>query len=206
MRRYGWRPDLPDQRDFKYAAIARGVPIPDTVDLRPLCSPVEDQGDLGSCVANALVGHLEFLELKAGKSVGHGFGDLSRLMLYYLARALDGDIPQDNGTTIRAAVKALAKWGTCLEPLWPYNVDRFRQKPNKTSSAAALKRRIAAYHRLENLVDLRQCLAAGYPCALGISVYESFESDQVAKTGVAPLPEKGEALLGGSVSSNMAEN
>ena len=62
---YGWVPDLPDQRDFLYGAV-RKIParLPPRVDLRPMCSPVEDQGQLGSCTGNALAGALEFLEKK----------------------------------------------------------------------------------------------------------------------------------------------
>src|SRR5438067_1441439 len=62
---YGWIPDLPDHRDILYGAVHR-VParLPSSVDLRRGCSPVEDQGDLGSCTANALAGAVEFLEKK----------------------------------------------------------------------------------------------------------------------------------------------
>src|SRR5207249_9186244 len=74
---YGWLPDLPDHRDFSYSAIApRLAELPAKIDLRKKCSPVENQGELGSCTANALVGALEFLELKDGCR----FVDLSRLL------------------------------------------------------------------------------------------------------------------------------
>jgi hypothetical protein len=76
--RYGWVPDVPDQRDFLLKAILR-VPakLPRKVDLRPLCSIVEDQGQLGSCTANALAGALEFLEIKDKVY----FEDFSRLFI-----------------------------------------------------------------------------------------------------------------------------
>src|SRR5947207_14964350 len=77
---YGWLPDLPDHRDFSYSAIApRLAELPAKIDLRKKCSPVENQGELGSCTANALVGALEFLEIKDGST----FVDLSRLFVYY---------------------------------------------------------------------------------------------------------------------------
>ena len=44
---------------------------------------------------------------------------------------------------------------------------------------------------------MRTCLAGGEPFVFGFSVYESFESDVVAKTGVVPMPRKHEKLLGG---------
>ena len=75
---YGWLPDRPDQRDKMYSAVAKPPrKLPAAVDLRPLCSGVEDQGALGSCTANALVGNLELLEKKAGKPVAN----LSRLFV-----------------------------------------------------------------------------------------------------------------------------
>jgi len=66
---YGWLPDLPDHRDLLYSAIAPKVArLPKKIDLQAKCSPVEDQGQLGSCTANSLVGALEFLEKKDGVS------------------------------------------------------------------------------------------------------------------------------------------
>ncbi len=64
-RGYGWVPDLPDHRDFIYKpAFKLFRLLPKLVDLSPGCSAIEDQGNLGSCTANALVGVLEFLKKK----------------------------------------------------------------------------------------------------------------------------------------------
>jgi C1A family cysteine protease len=86
---YGWVPDVPDQRDYLLSAVLR-VPakLPPKVDLRPLCSKVEDQGQLGSCTANALAGALEFLERKDKVS----FENFSRLFIYYDERAVEHTI------------------------------------------------------------------------------------------------------------------
>ena len=83
--RYGWVPDVPDQRDYFLSAVLR-IPakLPPLVDLRPLCSQVENQGQLGSCTANALAGSLEFLERKDKIA----FEDFSRLFIYYNERAV----------------------------------------------------------------------------------------------------------------------
>src|SRR5438034_10328274 len=84
---YGWLPDLPDHRDFFYSAIApKLVTLPRKVDMPSKCSPVEDQGQLGSCTANALVGALESLPLKHG---AHSL-DPSRLFVYYNERPIAG--------------------------------------------------------------------------------------------------------------------
>ena len=79
-RKYAWRPDVPDQRDFLYAMIAR-VPekLPEKTDLRAYCSRVEDQGELGSCTANAIAGSIEFIE----NLLKQKFEDKSRLFIYY---------------------------------------------------------------------------------------------------------------------------
>src|SRR6185437_9462747 len=95
---YGWVPDRPDFRDKLYAAIAAPPKkLPPKVDLRAGCSPVENQGNLGSCTANALVGNLEFLEKKAGRRATN----LSRLFVYYNERAMEGTISEDAGAAIR---------------------------------------------------------------------------------------------------------
>src|SRR5437773_11379638 len=119
---YGWLPDLPDHRDFFYSAVApRLVSPPAKVDLRSKCSPVENQGALGSCTANALVGALEFLEIKDGAK----FVDLSRLFVYYNERAIEGTINQDSGAFLRDGIKSLAKQGVCPEKECPYHFNDF---------------------------------------------------------------------------------
>lgn len=101
---YGWVPDRPDYRDKLYTAIAAPPKkLPKKVDLRRGCSRVEDQGQLGSCTANALVGNLEFLKKKAG----HRVTNLSRLFVYYNERAMEGTINDDAGAMIRDGVKTL---------------------------------------------------------------------------------------------------
>jgi C1A family cysteine protease len=190
-RRYNWKPDLPDHRDFVYQLAS--ITLPSKVDLRPLCSPVEDQGNLGSCTGNALVGAMEVLENIEKAS----FVDLSRLFVYYNERAMEGTIRQDAGAVIRDGVKTLVKSGVCTEKLWPYNIAKFKNKPTKPCFTDGLTRTVSMYSRLNTTTDMRNCLAAGFPFVFGFSVYDSFESDAVAKTGVVPMPGKSEQLLGG---------
>lgn len=191
MRRYTWKPDLPDFRDHPFER-PMGV-LPSHVDLRPICSPIEDQGNLGSCVAQAVVGALEYLDKRDD---GH-YRNLSRLMLYREARKIDGVLNEDSGTSIRAGVKAAAKVGTCLERLWPYRIAKFRDPPSKAAYGDAENHRIKEYQRLRSLDDLRAALASGLPVAFGMTVYESFESAKVEQTGVVPMPKDSEQILGG---------
>lgn len=191
---YGWLPDLPDRRDFLYAAIAPKVArLPRKVDLQPKCPPVENQGQLGSCTANALVGALEFLELRDGAR----FVDLSRLFVYYNERLIEGTVDQDSGAFIRDGIKSLAKQGVCPEQQWPYKIAAFKRHPTSPCYAAAKKHRITSYHRIITLDEMHTCLADGFPFVFGFTVYQSFESAAVANSGVLNLPTTRERVVGG---------
>ena len=191
---YGWIPDRPDYRDRLYAAIARPPRrMPASVDLRSSCSPVENQGRLGSCTANALAGNLEFLEKKAARPVT----DLSRLFIYYNERVLEGTINEDAGAMLRDGVKSLVKVGVCSETKWPYNIAQFTRKPAAACFKEAADHQVTSYHRIVGLQQMRQCLAEGFPFVFGFSVYEGFESAAVARTGVLNLPRPGERQIGG---------
>lgn len=191
---YGWLPDLPDQRDYLYSVRHRLPPaFPGIVDLRTHCSPVEDQGALGSCTAQALVGAMEYLENKDEIA----FKDLSRLFVYYNERALIGTTRWDSGATLRDGIKTLAKQGVCSEQKWPHVIDRFTRKPTKACYTEGLDHQITLYERIVTLDDMLSCLSEGYPFVFGFSVYESFESGDVGTTGVAVLPAPEERLLGG---------
>lgn len=194
-RSYGWRPDLPDHRDLRYAAVMRApAPQPAKVDLRMLCSTVEDQGQLGSCTANALVGALELLEMKAGTVP---LVDLSRLFVYYNERAIEGTVQDDSGAMLRDGVKALAKQGVCRETTWPYVISKFTRKPGAACYKQAAGHTISSYHRLDTVDEMRACLAEGYPFVFGFTVYEAFESATVARSGTLNLPREKERPLGG---------
>jgi len=194
LKRYGWIPDLPDRRDRLFAARPKArAALPKSVDLRPVCSPVEDQGQLGSCTANALAGALEYLERKDAVS----FQDVSRLFIYYNERVVEHTVSDDSGAMLRDGIKTLAKLGVCPETLWPYVIARFAAKPSPACFAAAGKHQITSYARLETTDDMRTCLAAGFPFVFGFTVYESFESQAVARSGIVPLPKLGESALGG---------
>jgi C1A family cysteine protease len=191
---YGWIPDLPDQRDHQYAKV-HAVPrkLPAKVDLRAKCPPVENQGQLGSCTANALAGALEFLELKDKRPLV----DLSRLFIYYNERVIEHSVKQDAGAMLRDGIKTLAKQGVCAERLWPYVIKQFAKRPAKTCYTQALQHTISSYQRLSTTQEMRACLADGYPFVFGFTVYESFESDAVANTGTVPMPSRREHVLGG---------
>lgn len=195
MRTLNWRPDLPDFRDHLYKPLQIPVDqLPKTKDLRGLCSPVEDQGDLGSCTGNAIAGAIELLEVKRKAAP---FKDISRLFIYYQERVYIHEVRKDNGAYIRDGVKAIHKVGAPSEDLWPYVIYNFAKKPPADAYADAAKRRFNAYERITTLDDMLRCLAEGLPFVFGFSVYTDFMSERVAATGRVNMPKPSEQLEGG---------
>jgi len=194
--RYGWVPDLPDHRDHLYAApVELAGALPARVDLRAQCPPVYDQGQLGSCTANAIAAAIQFDRMK--QELKEIFLP-SRLFIYYNERALEHTIASDSGAQIRDGIKSVAKQGDCPEGEWPYVISRFRTKPPQKCYADALKYKAVLYQRLTPILgQLKGCLASGFPFVFGFTVYESFESAQVARSGHASLPQAGERAIGG---------
>jgi C1A family cysteine protease len=193
---YGWVPDLPDQRDHIFSAPAPVLgTLPPSVDLRSQCpTTIYDQGQLGSCTANAIGAAFEFDLLKQGLS------DFmpSRLFIYYNERVILGTVDSDSGAMIRDGIKSVRKQGVCPEDDWKYDIERFTEKPPASCYESALDNQALAYQRIpQTLNQMRGCLAHGFPFVFGFTVYESFESPEVARTGEAPLPGAGEAVLGG---------
>jgi C1A family cysteine protease len=195
-RWYGWIPDLPDQRDRRYAApLTQLEPLPASVDLRPLCPPVYDQGQLGSCTANAIAGALEFDQIK--QALDDVFAP-SRLFIYYNERVIENTVDEDAGAMIRDGIKSVAKQGAPHEKLWPYAIAKFRTKPSAPSYKDAAKHPAVLYQRVtQDAAEFRGCLASGYPFVFGFAVYESFESAQVAKSGHVGVPSPNERMIGG---------
>jgi C1A family cysteine protease len=192
-RYYGWKPDLPDTRDYLYASIRPVVRVPAEVDLSPGCSAIEDQGALGSCTAQALAGNLEFLD----NNIDGAYTDVSRLFIYFNERRIMGTEEYDSGASLRDGIKTLKKDGACKEVLWPYEVKKFALSPPSKCYEEAKKHRIVSYHRIRTLQEMLACLTEGYPFVFGFTVYESFETEKVARTGVVAMPKKGERALGG---------
>ena len=194
IHKMGWIPDYPDHRDVLYGTIHK-IPaiLPSSIDLRSTCSKVENQGDLGSCTANALAGAIEYLENKDCVK----FLEASRLFIYYNERVIEHSVNSDSGAMIRDGIKTLSRQGVCSEPSWPYDISKFAKKPSQKCYSEALNHQILKYARLNTVDEMRACLAAKFPFVFGFSVYDSFESQEVSKTGIVPMPGKNEALLGG---------
>ena len=126
-----------------------------------------------------------------------GYEDVSRLFIYYNERVLEGSVDYDSGASLRDGIKTLRKQGACWEKTWPYLIEHFDRKPPKNCYIEAKKHCIESYHRINSLPEMLTCLAEGYPFVFGFTVYESFQSQRVAKTGVANMPKKKEKAIGG---------
>ncbi len=196
IQRYGWIPDLPDARDHLYAAPAAVMAaLPPKADLRPQCPPVYDQGQLGSCTGNAIAAAIQFDRMK--QKLSPDFVP-SRLFIYYNERVIEGTVSTDSGAQIRDGIKAVAKQGACPEPDWPYDIAKFAVRPPRADYTEALGDRAVSYSRLAHNPNLlKGCLASGYPFVFGFTVYESFESQAVAQSGIVPMPSPSEQVIGG---------
>lgn len=213
---YGYIPDPKDDRDYIYRAVYIPVGLPPSVDLREYCSPVRDQGNLGSCTAFSMAtGLREFIENKITPptpppvsclsrfltkilmKVVSAFTVLSTLFLYYEERVLMGTVNQDSGATMRDGMKVLANTGVCSESNWPYIINKFKQKPPDLAYQDAKQFKISIYSRILNLTDIKTALATGNGVVFGFLVFESFETEEVATTGIMSMPKLGEDILGG---------
>ena len=189
--KYHWKMDKVDTRDHPY--LLTGDTQPSTVDLRLYCSAIEDQGNLGSCTGNAIAGAIELMDRKNGRNL-----DVSRLFIYYYERLLEGTVNYDNGAYIRDGIRACYTYGAPVESLWPYNISKFRTPPVAAAVVDAAKRKVTSYQRANDFNAVLDAINGGYPVVVGFSVYSSFESASVARTGIMPYPNTSrERLLGG---------
>ncbi len=207
----GWLPDYPDFRDYtieneniKPMIKSIGIKtkgsknLPTSIDLRQWCSPIEDQGQLGSCTAHAAVGAVEYFERKAFEK----HIDASRLFLYKTTRNLL-HLTGDTGAFIRTTIAALVLFGVPPEEYYPYNISDFDKEPSAFCYAFAQNYQTVKYLRLdppevkksELLTQIKSFLSSGIPLLFGFTVYSSI--NQAKQSGLIPYPTKGEKILGG---------
>ena len=195
LKTYNVVKSTPDARDYQFSAkVSTPKTMPSAVDLRPQMPTVVDQGNLGSCTANAIVAAFQYDLIKQKLNIFTG----SRLFVYYNERLMEGSVGQDAGAMIRDGIKSLNTYGVCSEPTWPYIISRFANKPSTAAyTQAKLNKALSYYSVASSPTAIKTALAAGYPVVIGIEVYESFESYSVSSSGVVPMPKPSEQLLGG---------
>ncbi|MEO6363723.1 MAG: C1 family peptidase [Caldimonas sp.] len=196
--RLGWKPQLPDFRDKKYALKRSRAALPRSVELITggKMPPVVNQVQTNSCTGHAGQALVDFLhpdpEYKSGI-----FMPSSRRFLYWRACEIGGFAGQDEGAYIRDMMKGM-KEGVPHELACRFSEAKIATKPNKIAFTQAERRRkIGSYHPLETTDDMRSCLAEGFPFVFGISVYSKFFSDNTSQAGEVDMPGVGETLEGG---------
>ena len=205
-RNFNLRKDPVDTRDYKFTSSPIDVPVqlelPITMDLTSDMSPVKDQGNLGSCVGFALSAMKEWQEQREHKEeVAAGkkdhrdekYYDLSEQWVYYMSKEID-PWPNDEGTSIRYAMKVLNKIGVPVEKAWPYN-DAVRGEPKRWANLVALWSLIGSYYRIETLNEIKQALNETGPVPIGVPCFE--EIFYVGVDGIVHYPQQPQYMYGG---------
>lgn len=192
IQKYGWRPSFPDPRNVP--ADSSGLTAKSEVDPRDTMQAPYDQGQLGSCTANAYAGAVEYDD----KLDGGSFGTPSRLAIYYGERLREGSVSEDSGAMGHDAFKDGRKYGVGSEELWAYDIAKFAETPPTSYLDSRSAHKVLDYkHPAPNVNIFKSILSNDQTIAFGFTVYESFESQQVAETGIVPLPQRREQVLGG---------
>ncbi|MEM5518348.1 C1 family peptidase [Henriciella sp. AS95] len=161
--------------------------LPSAVDLSPMCSPVENQGHVGSCTANSVAGALEYHQILHRQPMT----DLSRLFLYYNARKIAGRVDKDKGCSMAQAVASYLAFGACPEPVWPYNEAAWSQEPSQEAYAAAHQFGSLQYASIEHGIELKVALASGLPIIFAMGVPKQGLMVIGKNHGVVPAPDDG---------------
>lgn len=193
-RKFGAKRDVHDVRDRVYRGIRSPRVFPQQIDLREFCGPIKDQGEEGSCTGHAFSSAREWIARRYEKSSPI----LSPQCLYAEELIASGDFPKDEGAAPRTGCQVLTAKGCCEASLYPYVAGKITE-PTAEQAANGLKYKTGAYHRIATLDDFLACLADGtpWPVLVGFTVFDSFMSDQVAHTGIMPIPQPGENEQGG---------
>lgn len=186
---FGWEPEFPDHRDFKLSAAPRvaKATIPTTFSMREFCSPVRDQGRLGSCVGFSICAAIELLRRRDADEHSTIY---SPLFAYYHARVADGLEWKgvDAGAYIRDGAKIAAKIGVPPESKWKYDISRFAETPHKTAMKEAARWKSGPYYRCTMLDEIIRAIATGYPVVGGFSCFENLFRPEVDRSGDIPMP------------------
>jgi C1A family cysteine protease len=174
----------PDAAQYAPSIAVKFGKLPNKVDLRPLMTPIEDQGQTSSCVANAVAGAYEYWIKKASKQ-DH---NISRLFVYYNARWRDGSQDKDEGSVIQLAMEGLQKFGACAESAWPFDPRLILKKPGAEAYKEGSPYRVHDMAQVPlKLESWKQALAEGKPIVFGIELFDSFD-ECTKRGGVVPMP------------------
>jgi C1A family cysteine protease len=197
---YGYKRGLPDHRDHKFAFSGAPATLPTAFSLAEWDSVVFDQGQLGSCTANAIAGALKTWMVKNNYKYPY---IPSRLAIYYQERALEGTTDQDAGAIIRDGFKVINNQGVGPEDEnsdwnWPYDISKFTEAPPAAYQDDMPLHKCLTYASVsQDQNSIKAALVAGTPLVIGIAVFESIESPATAATGIIPMPGMFDSPIGG---------
>lgn len=163
--------------------------LPSTFSLVSKCPPPYDQGQLGSCTANALCGALSLQSNNTFRG--------SRLFIYFQGRLAEDPTHNpadltDSGADVVDEISYAKSKGICTEVLWPYDISQYNTPPPPTCYTQAAEHKIKSYAIIPInaglLSTIKSYIAKGSPVLIAIEVYASFESASVAETGKVPIP------------------
>jgi C1A family cysteine protease len=203
----GWHKQKPDKRDYSTEHpevqkffVYKALPLPSKVDLRGVhMPPIVDQGQLGSCTANAAAAIIDYCD---HKTHGH-FLNPSRLFQYYNTRLIEGTVDEDSGATIRDTIKAIATYGAIPESKRQYEIARFTEKPTDEEYTLGALYKAINYVLIDQpgmtkpdiLQAVKLKLSQGYPLEFGANVYKQIQN--VSTNGLIKLPGRWESSIGG---------
>eukprot|EP00604_Paraphysomonas_vestita_P003228 CAMPEP_0174821738 /NCGR_PEP_ID=MMETSP1107-20130205/9234_1 /TAXON_ID=36770 /ORGANISM="Paraphysomonas vestita, Strain GFlagA" /LENGTH=387 /DNA_ID=CAMNT_0016039073 /DNA_START=108 /DNA_END=1271 /DNA_ORIENTATION=+ len=186
--------DTPKSDPVKRGVFVPSKDPPPRVDLRPYCSPVEDQSQSNSCCANAAVGAYEYLVWREAAIKNDTPGDVSRLFVYYVGRIRDKQIYRDKspiadeGMTLTGAIDALTMKGACLDSSWPFDLRKINDIPPSQTFDEAMRYKISEAKEIPATVEaMRACLAEGYPIIFGLKLTEKFF--RCGRSGIITTPD-----------------
>lgn len=190
---YGCKPDEDKSGPvFSPPSFAR----PDEADLFEWFPDVMNQSASGSCTAHGALNAARYYIIRSqGRDADF---PLSRLQLYWDSRAMEGTTALDEGAQIANVIKTLSEKGCCREDLWPFNLTKLFQAPPDSVYADAVKYRAQIFNRVRaDAESVKQAIALGHPVIMGLQIFPSFESAEVARTGIVPMPLRGERPISG---------
>jgi hypothetical protein len=195
----GYIPSLYDINDYEAfpdrVSTMIAQDLPGTFSLREQCNEVAlPYGqNTNDCTANALAFLLQFDKALDGIEMGIP----SRRFLYYMERLREHDVLKDEGAVGSDGFKVLRHNGCPPETFWTYDMP-VTEKPDEEAYAHAGQYKIATYvHPRKNGREIMAMILNKQPVACGATLYNTFESDEAMRTGIIPMPQKGDTVIGG---------
>lgn len=191
--------DAYDHRDHVVAPNAASNPV--ILSFRSQVAYIKDQGSAGSCTAHAGSEHLEMSFRKhlsnLPASIDRSVLRFSPLFLYGRERMMEGTFAEDAGAQSRTIFRVLSKYGCCLETEDPYDAQNIYMQPTNLQMSTAALYKLNSYHRVLDVDTAKTVLQSGYSFTIGMPVFQSLEGDEVAVSGLVPVPTRLDNPIGG---------